>query len=114
MNNKAESRKYRKLSIVTLVTGILGYSAIAIGIFINPYNIFPNIEMGRLISIVIGVALAICLPIVAIVCGSIDLKRIKEGLYSNKGKGFDIAGIVLGSLLFSVALFDFIASFFGG
>ncbi len=28
--------------------------------------------------------------IAAIVCGSIDLKRIKAGLYSRKGKGLDI------------------------
>jgi hypothetical protein len=29
---------------------------------------------------------------------SIDLKRIKAGRYSNKGKGLSIAGIVLGSI----------------
>ena len=38
------------------------------------------------------------LPISAIVCGSIDLKRIRKGIYSRKGKGFDIAGIVLGGV----------------
>lgn len=41
---------------------------------------------------------ALGLSIAAVVCGSIDLKRIKAGRYSNKGRGFDIAGIVLGGI----------------
>ena len=50
------------------------------------------------------------LPIAAIVCGSIDLKKIKAGLYSNKGKGLEITGIVLGSVLILLTLFFNIAS----
>jgi len=38
------------------------------------------------------------LSITAVVSGSIDLKRIKTDHYSNKGRGFDIAGIVLGGI----------------
>ncbi len=37
--------------------------------------------------------------------GYIDLKRIKAGLYGKKGKGFDIAGIVLGGAIVLFALF---------
>jgi len=36
--------------------------------------------------------------IVPIVLGAIDLSRIKNGLSSEKGKGLDIAGIVLGAI----------------
>ena len=45
-----------------------------------------------------GVGIAIGLAITAIVTGSIDLNRIKKDIYSRKGKGFDITGIVLGVL----------------
>ena len=41
--------------------------------------------------------------ITAIICRSIDLKRMKAGLYSKKGKNFDIAGIILGGA--SILLF---------
>ena len=44
------------------------------------------------------------LPISAIVCGSIDLKRIKKGIYSRKGKGFDITGIALGGFFILIVL----------
>ena len=109
MNKGAKEEEYRKLSITALVTGILIYT---IGFIISAYprsyisisQIVDNISgyTGTLsaefisyafISVVIGLGL----PIAAIVCGSIDLKRIKAGFYSNKGKGFDIAGITLGS-----------------
>jgi hypothetical protein len=36
--------------------------------------------------------------LVAVITGSIDLRRIKTGRLSNKGKGFDITGIVLGAI----------------
>ncbi len=38
------------------------------------------------------------LGIVSIILGAVDLSRIKKGLSSEKGRGFDIAGIVLGSI----------------
>lgn len=70
MNNVSEE-KASGLAIAALVTGILS---------ILP--IFPGFALG----------------IAAIVCGAIDLKKIKEGKSSIKGRGFDITGIVLGSL----------------
>ncbi|HEY4662507.1 MAG: hypothetical protein A2163_02695 [Actinobacteria bacterium RBG_13_35_12] len=38
------------------------------------------------------------LGIVPIILGAIDLSKIKNNMASEKGKGFDIAGIVLGGL----------------
>lgn len=38
------------------------------------------------------------MTIVPIILGAIDLSRIKNGLASPRGKGMDIAGIVLGAL----------------
>jgi hypothetical protein len=38
------------------------------------------------------------LGIVPIILGAIDLSKIKKGEASEKGKGFDIAGIVLGAI----------------
>ncbi|MDD5623066.1 MAG: DUF4190 domain-containing protein [Actinomycetota bacterium] len=38
------------------------------------------------------------LGIVPIILGAIDLSKIKNGVASQNGKGFDIAGIVLGGL----------------
>jgi len=38
------------------------------------------------------------LGIVPIILGAVDMSRIKNGAASAKGKGFDIAGIILGSL----------------
>jgi hypothetical protein len=38
------------------------------------------------------------LSIIPIILGAVDLNRIKNGLASAKGKGLDIAGIVLGAI----------------
>jgi hypothetical protein len=38
------------------------------------------------------------LSIIPVILGSVDLKRIKRGFASPRGKGFDIAGIVLGAV----------------
>ena len=38
------------------------------------------------------------LSIVPIILGAIDLARIKKGSAGSRGRGFDIAGIVLGAL----------------
>jgi hypothetical protein len=115
MNNKVKSEKFRKLSIAALVTGILGYSIILIfqvmEMVSGNWFWLPSMDISR---ITIGVIFVIGLPAAAIVCGSIDLKRIKAGLYSKKGRGLDITGIVLGSILILVALIDFIASISGG
>ena len=108
MNNKVNPEKFRKLSISALVTGILGYSLIIIGMWFS-LNSYPGIDIGRLIlNFAIFGVFGICLPVAAIVCGSIDLNRIRAGHYSNKGRGLDITGIVLGSIIFLIMLFEII------
>ena len=83
MNNDVKSEKYRKLSVAALVTGILGLSPIVlynflwmpISIFLSKYlepNFMPSI-------ILLFIATALGLSISAVVCGSIDLNRIKKG-----------------------------------
>jgi hypothetical protein len=108
MNKGIEPEKYRRLSIGALVTGILGLSPIVlynflwmpIAIFLRSFvepNIIPNIILPF-------IAAALGLSITAVVCGSIDLNRIKKGFYNNKGKGFDIAGIVMGGVVILFAI----------
>lgn len=79
------------LSIAALFTGIL------------PYIFTP------VIPFILGGGVAFSLTTAAIVCGSIDLRRIKTGLNSIKGKGLDIAGIILGSIgvLYTLIVFIF-------
>ena len=70
-----------------------------------PLTSYPGIDIGRLILnfTIIGI-FGIGLPVAAIVCGSIDLRRIIAGPYSNKGRGFDITGIVLGAVFIMLFL----------
>ena len=96
MNNTVKSEKHRKLSIASLITGILSYICMLLmwlifEILLRGVN-FNEIIITILTFAVFGLAIA------AIVCGSIDLNRIKRGQYSSKGKVFDIAGTVLGSV----------------
>jgi membrane protease YdiL (CAAX protease family) len=92
MNNKVNPEKFRKLPIAALVTGILAFGNACLVFWVNVILInWWSIPLTILLSF-----WTFSLPIVAIVCGSIDLKRIKAGICSNKGRGFDIAGIVLG------------------
>lgn len=52
-------------------------------------------------SFVVGTVMAI----VAVVCGSIDSKKIETGLCGKKGKSFDIAGIVMCVVIILFAVF---------
>ena len=108
MDNDIKSEKYRKLSVAALITGILAISLgviynflwMIIGNFLQKFvdaGIMPYIILPVL-GIVLGLAIA------AVVCGSIDLKRIRNGLFSRKGKGFDITGIVLGGLFILIVI----------
>ena len=106
MNNKVKPEKYRNLSIAALVTGILTLGNVPLFIFLGPFigSYLQNFIPEEFIAISVISFLAIYLSIPAIVCGSIDLKRIKAGRYSNKGIGMDITGIVLGSIFISIAV----------
>ena len=94
MNNKVKAEKFRILPIAALVTGILAYGNACLVFWVNVLIInWWGIPSTILLSF-----WTFSLPIAAVVCGSIDLNRIKRGQYSSKGKGFDIAGTVLGSV----------------
>ena len=101
MNSNVQPEKYRKLSITALVTGIISVSIVALYNFLWLLQLFLEMQLGFIFIIsTFYMPVIFLLSIVAIVCGSIDLKRMKAGLYSKKGKGFDIAGIILGGASF--------------
>ena len=109
MNQEVKKERFRKLSIISLVAGILTYSYIYLipGFLVSFVLYLRNfIYQESIIAAIVSPSVFILtgLPISAVVCGSADLKRIKSGLYSNKGKGFDVAGIILGSIYLLIVL----------
>ena len=111
MNDKARFGKYRGLSIASLVTGLL--SVVSISLIFRWSSSFHVINLETLLTkLIIVFILGIGLPLTAIICGSIDLKRIKAGRCNNKGKGLSITGIVLGSLFLTLGLLLFIEEIF--
>jgi len=110
MNDKVNPEKFRKLPIAALVNGILTYGNACLVFWVNAilFNL-SSIPLTILISF-----WAFSLPIAAIVCGSIDLKRSKAGFFRNKVfKGMDIAGIVLGSVFILIVAAFFLADMIG-
>jgi hypothetical protein len=116
MNNEIKSEKYRRLSIAALVTGILAFAPIFISTqLIDIMARFIPFFMSNVIVLLFAILGFVLygLPIAAIVCGSIDLKGIKQGRYNNKGKGIDITGIVLGGIfIFSGLVFTLLEEIF--
>ena len=109
INNKVKPEKYRKLSITALITGILTYGYLyLLPKFLGSFIIYLRnfIQQESIVVFIVSLLVFILfgLPIAAIVCGSIDLKRIRAGIYSSKGNIFDIAGIVLGSIFILMVL----------
>ena len=104
MNSNIKSEKFRKLSIVALVTGILAVSPTYISMLIGPTmeNFISSLLENLGVILIIGLQIVswggFGLAIAAVVCGSIDLKRIQSGRCSRKGRGFDIAGIAMGGI----------------
>lgn len=102
MENIIKKEKFRKLSVISFVTGII---PLGLGVLYN-FLWYPiSILLGNLFStetiatiIATAIFLFIALSIIAIVCGYVDLMKIKPGKNSNKGKGLDIAGIIIGFL----------------
>jgi len=117
MDDEINLQKYRKLSVSALVTGILAYFYALI--FFTPFLPFignlikENFSSGlkifgqpifEILPLIVGFVSCFGLPIAAVVCGAMDLKKIKAGIYNKKGKGLDIAGIVLGGLFILIAI----------
>ncbi len=108
MNDKTKPGKFRGLSIAALCMGLLSVVSMPLVFSASlPFNIL-NLQT-LLTKFAIVFILTICFPLAAIICGSVDLKRIKAGRYSNKGKGLSIAGIVLGSVFLIPGLILFAA-----
>jgi hypothetical protein len=89
--------KYRVLSIIALVIGILATVTERLLFRTIPITLPGDVD-------IIFIYITPVLSIVAVVCGSIDLKRIQSGCYSSKGGGFDVAGITLGGFLLLMIL----------
>jgi hypothetical protein len=108
MGNDIKLQKYRKLSVAALVTGILaiGFGFLYNFLWMPIANLLQSsVDVSIIPYIVLpGVGIAFGLAISAVVCGSIDLERIKAGINSRKGKGFDITGIVLGGLFILIVI----------
>jgi len=110
VNAKAFHERYRKVSIIALITGIL--ATFFCILYFTLWTLFDDfltslIANNEFVSYIIFtyVFVGIVLTIATVITGSIDLKKIKRGNYSRKGEGFDITGIILGSLLM---LFGFV------
>ena len=118
MSDEIIVQKYGKLSIASIITGMLAVSFCVL--YFISWALFDNF----LTSFVAGykfmpyvlflyVCAGVCLTITAVITGSIDLSRIKTGTYNYTGKGFGITGIVLGSLLILFGLILWFVDFFG-
>ena len=104
MNNEIKPGKYRKLPITSLITGILALTVFSLQAFqMWVFNYLITDTARMIFNSGFIIILGIILPIIAIVCGSIDLTRIRKGIHKNKlFKAFDITGIVLGSVIFLI------------
>ena len=118
MDDEIKIQKYRKLSLTSLITGILSVSFCIL--YFTLWALFDDFLTGvvadhKFISYImfIYVCAGIGLAITAVITGRIDLSRIKTGAYIKKGKGFDIAGIILGSFLIMFGFILWFVDFFG-
>ena len=118
MNIEVFYEKYRRLSAASLITGIL--AAIFCTFYFLMWALFDDFltsfiaNHGFMPYIMFSyVSIGVCLTIAAIATGSIDLMKIKTGAVHKKGKGFDITGIILGSLLMLFGLTLWFVDFFG-
>ncbi len=93
MNKQVNPEKYRNLSVASLATGLL--ADVIVGLYLFFLLFFTDL-LRNTVGDIAPACIIFGLSIAAVVCGSIDLERIKTYHYSNKGKGFDIAGIILG------------------
>ena len=102
MDNLSNPRKYQHLPITSFVTGILSLATFSLAAFQALFSSYLTSDTAsKIFSNVFVTVLGLALPIVAIVCGSIDLARIKKRLHDSRlFKAFDIIGIVLGSIIF--------------
>jgi len=107
----ASKERHSGLSIVTLINGILSFLLITGILSVALYWVNPNLRLNIQIIQIVFLGIGGVLGIVGIVTGTIDLYRIRGGKSSVKGRGFDIAGIIL-AVLSTGFIMVFILSFF--
>jgi len=107
MEETIKKEKFRKLSIASFVTGIISLTSGILYSFLWYYftmlliRFFGTETVPSIIAVLIFFFIA--LSIVAVVCGYVDLIKIKSAT-GNKGRGLDIAGIIMG-FLFIILIF---------
>lgn len=92
----ASKERHSGLSIAALINGILSFLLITGILSVALCWVSPNLRLNIQIIQIVFLGIGGILGIAGIVCGAIDLYRIWGGKSSVKGRGFDIAGIVLG------------------
>ncbi len=109
---------YRKLSITSLITGIL--AVIFCLLYFILWTFFDNFLTSFIVAhkfmsyvMILYVCIGVVLTITSVGTGSIDLSRIKTGIHDKKGKNLDIIGISLGSLLILFGFTLWFVDFFG-
>ena len=94
----SSKEKHSGLSITSLVSGIISFLLITGILSVTLYWISPNLRLEIQVLQIAFLWIGGVFGISGIVCGVVDLFRIQEGRSSAKGRGFDIAGIILGVL----------------
>ena len=101
MNNEAKKEKIGVLAIAAKVTGLSGLLLVIILLTVVLVVVFTILNQNWNIyntpESIISTS-SIILSLSGVVCGVIDLIRIKKGKSSEKGRVFDIIGIVSGSI----------------
>ena len=99
--------KSKKLSYISLITGILAFilSFTYIVLALSDIIRIPIEYLSAfLISVYMSISIILLLAISSIVCGFIDFKKSLSKNFK-KSRVFDIAGIILGSIVILTALF---------
>jgi len=94
----SSQKRHSGLSIISLVSGIISFLLITGIISVTLYWVSPNLRLEMQILQIAFLVIGGVIGTAGIICGAVDLFRIREGGSSVKGKGFDIVGIILGVL----------------
>jgi hypothetical protein len=101
MNNETKKEKTGELSIAAKITGLSGLLLVMILLTVVLVVVFTvlnkNWDIYNTPEFIIS-TLSIILSLCGIICGAIDLKRIKTAKSNEKGRVFDILGIVSGTV----------------
>lgn len=101
-----KNKKNWKLPAFSLSSGIISFSLVFFTKIIRWSSSLPfHDNINLIIGLSIAGILGVCMPIISIVCGSIDLEQNKNGVQKNKVfKSMDILGIVFGSIILFITI----------